>query len=56
MTNELLTKMEKNKRYVKWKTTPLNLENYEVICGFVSCFVPDVQVALKSVRKMSLNS
>ena len=31
MTNKLLTKMEKNKRYVKWKTTPLNLEKYDEI-------------------------
>ena len=32
MTNELLIKVvEKNKLYVKWKTTPINLEKYEEI-------------------------
>ena len=32
MTNELLIKIvEKNKLYVKWKTTPINLEKYEEI-------------------------
>ena len=32
MTNELLIKiMEKNKLYIKWKTTPINLEKYEEI-------------------------
>ena len=32
MTNELLIKIvEKNKLYVKWKTTPINLEIYEEI-------------------------
>ena len=32
MTNELLIKiMEKNKLYVKWKTTPPNLEKYKEI-------------------------
>ena len=32
MTNELLIKIvEKHKRYVKWKTTLLNLEKYEEI-------------------------
>ena len=46
MTNELLIKVvEKNKLYVKWKTTPINLEKYE-----------EIKNNLKSVRKMSLNS
>ena len=32
MTNEPLIKIvEKNKLYVKWKTTPINLEKYEEI-------------------------
>ena len=32
MTNELLIKVvEKNKLYVEWKTTPINLEKYEEI-------------------------
>ena len=32
MTNELLIKIvEKNKLYVKWKTTPINLEKYEEV-------------------------
>ena len=32
MTNELLIKIvEKNKLYVKWKTTPINLEKYKEI-------------------------